>query len=250
VTATAMKTPENNARAHARTCVGCGVADDPEGLVRMVVEGDEIAFDLAGKSFGRGAWVHARPACLAKAPRGLGRSFRRPADDRGGRKDGGRDAGGRDAGGRDAGGRIDASHLGDRLVAACDARMAGLMLAARRIRAIEVGAEAALRALAADPRALAVVAVDAGSVATSPGVMRAAGQGRAIAWNTKIDLGALLGAETVAICAVCHESIAGQLLATRAARDAGVAAGVGSRGSVDEVSKGEGTECSRRPEGR
>ncbi len=243
-----MKTANDSpsARARTRTCVGCGVAEARDGsvasraggLVRMVVEGGEVAFDLATKSFGRGAWVHARPACLAKAPRGLGRSLRRP-----GRSN-------------DASSApltpVDAAFLGARLVAACDARMAGLMLAARRLRAVEVGAEAALRALGLEghPRALAVVAVDAGSVATSPAVARAAADGRAIAWSTKIDLGALLGAETVAICAVCHESIAGQLLTTRAARDAGASAAGEGRGPADDMSKGEGTGCSRRPEGR
>src|SRR5580704_17435100 len=100
--------------APTRTCVGCGVRGDAANMVRLVVAEGEVAFDLAGGSFGRGAHVHAAPACLAKAPRGLARSFK-----------------------RDAG--VDAAEIGQRLVAACDRRMSGLVLAARRTGALAVG---------------------------------------------------------------------------------------------------------------
>jgi ribosomal protein L7Ae-like RNA K-turn-binding protein len=113
------------------------------------------------------------------------------------------------------------------------------LLAARRIRALAIGAHAATRALArTDASTLAVVAVDAGSIATSGAVEQAARDGRAIAWKTKSELGALLGEETVAICAVCHAGIAGELKTLRAAADAGAAA------------TREGAGCSRRPEAR
>jgi hypothetical protein len=238
-----MKTADdrNSPRTRARTCVGCGTADEPEAMVRLVVDGGEVAFDLAGKAFGRGAYVHARPSCLSAAPRGISRSFRP------GRRPGGE---GGEVASRPSP-QVDAATLGERLRAASDARIAGLLLAARRLRAVEIGAEATLRALRMNPRALAVVAVDAGSIASSTEVGAAVGAGRAVAWSTKIELGALLGADSVAICAVCHDSIAAQLVAARATADAAaVLRVVDGRASEERAAKGEGTGCSRRPEGR
>jgi len=178
-------------------------------MVRLVVAGDAIAFDLAGGAFGRGAHVHARAACLEKAPRGLSRAFR-----------------------HDAG--VDARELGLRLVAACDRRSGGLLLAARRQGAVAVGTDASLHALRGGA-ALAIVAVDAGSVVSSVEVARAVDAGRAVAWSTKSALGAVLGAESVAICAIKHEAIATELKRVRAAAVAGASV------------TGEGAEC-RRPE--
>jgi predicted RNA-binding protein YlxR (DUF448 family) len=202
-------------RAPERTCVGCGLRDDAAAMVRLVVADDEVAFDLAGGSFGRGAHVHARPECLAKAPRGLSRSFKREV-------------------------RVTPAVLAERLGAACDRRMTGLMLAARRTGAVVVGADAALDAVR-QGAPLAVVAVDAGAIAGTTEVQRAAAEGRAIAWKTKGELGGLLGDEAVAICAVRHAGIAGELKVLRAAADAAAATMTTTR---------EGAECSRRPEAR
>src|SRR5579863_4130023 len=94
--------PRTDRGAPTRTCVGCGLHDDAAAMVRLVVAEDEVAFDLAGGSFGRGAHVHARPDCLAKAPRGLSRALR-----------------------RDPG--IDTRELGRLLLAACDRRTGGLL---------------------------------------------------------------------------------------------------------------------------
>jgi predicted RNA-binding protein YlxR (DUF448 family) len=197
-------------RAPTRTCVGCGSRDDAGEMVRLVVAEGMVAFDLAGGAFGRGAHVHARPACLAKAPRGLSRAFR-----------------------RDMG--IDPKELGVRLSAACDRRMGGLLLAARRLRAIAIGTDASRDALRTGAP-LAIVAVDAGSVVSTTEVAGAVAAGRAIAWSTKAHLGALLGGESVALCAVRHEAIAVELKKVRAAA---VAASVA----------GDSAEC-RRPEAR
>ena len=62
------------------------------------------------------------PTASPNAPRGLRRSFR-----------------------RDLG--VDGAELGRRLVRACDQRMTGLLLAARRLRRVAVGADAAIEAL-------------------------------------------------------------------------------------------------------
>jgi len=203
-----------------RTCVGCGLHDDASELVRLVVGDGEVAFDLAGGAFGRGAHMHPRPACIAKTPRGLARAFRGQAP-------------------------VDVVELGRRLVSACDRRVRGLLLAAHRLRALAIGADASLAALrvgnacGSASAALAVVAVDAGSVASGKVLADAVASGRAIAWGTKSELGGLLGEKAVAICAVRHGRIAAELKRMRAAADAGV------------TMTGEGAACSSRfPEAR
>jgi hypothetical protein len=141
---------------------------------------------------------------------------------------------------------VRSADLGAQLVAACHRRMAGLLLAARRLDAVAVGADASLSALGrhvalsgtTKAAPLAIVAVDAGSVARSEEVTRAVAHGRALAWSQQSELGALLGEVAVAICVVRHESIAGELKRMSAAADAGVAA------------MADGAAGSRRPEAR
>jgi predicted RNA-binding protein YlxR (DUF448 family) len=198
----------------ARSCVGCGVRDDRAAMVRVSIAGGEVIFDALfhrGGGLGRGAHVHPRAACLAKAPRGLARAFKTSVN-------------------------VDSAELGRRLSEACDRRMVGLLLAARRTGSLAIGADAGRSALTGGAP-LAIVAVDAGSVRESIEVELAISEGRAIAWKTKSDLGGLLGEEAVALCAVRHGGIASQLKLMRAAADAGMAA------------TREGAEC-RRPEAR
>jgi predicted RNA-binding protein YlxR (DUF448 family) len=203
-------------RRPVRTCVGCGLRDGADELLRLVATPDEVAFDLAGGAFGRGVHLHARPACLEKAPKGLARGFRGAV-------------------------KADAAAIGRLLVEACDRRMAGLVLAARRSGALVVGADASFEALGRGAP-LAVVAVDAGSVAETVEVQRCVTEGRAIAWRTRSELGGLLGERSVAICAVRHAGIAGELKRMRVAADAGAAATTSATR--------EGAECSRFPEAR
>ena len=211
--ATMQERPRTERGAPTRTCVGCGLRDDAAAMVRLVVAEDEVAFDLAGGSFGRGAHLHARPDCLAKAPRGLARAFKRDV-------------------------RLDAVELAGRLAASCERRMTGLLLAARRARAVAIGADAARSALR-QGAPLVLVAVDAGTIAQSSEVTQAVTSGSAMAWKTKNELGTLLGEEAVAICAVTDPGIASELKDVRAAADAAAA------------TTREGAECSsRRPEAR
>ena len=129
-------------RRPTRTCVGCGLRDDAAELLRLVAVEDEFAFDLAGGAFGRGAHLHARAACIDKAPAGSRADFaeRVRTEDRRGRSAG-------------------------RLVEACDRRMAGLLLAAHRSRArSRSGPTRRIEALERGAP-LGVVAVDAGGVA-------------------------------------------------------------------------------------
>lgn len=198
-------------RGGTRTCVGCGQRDEKAAMLRLVVAGGEVVFHASFQP-GRGAHLHPRAACLQGAPRGLARSFKGAV-------------------------RVDSSEIGRSLVAACERRMVGLLLAARRRGDLVAGADAALVALRGGAP-LVIVAVDAGSVRTSSEVERAISGGRAIAWKTKNELGALLGEAAVAICVVSHGGIASELQFMRAAADAGTA------------STREGAECSRCPEAR
>jgi predicted RNA-binding protein YlxR (DUF448 family) len=211
--------PRRVPKRPVRTCVGCGQSDDATAMVRLVLADDgEVAFDLAGGAFGRGAHVHARPACLEKAPRGLSRAFKQEV-------------------------RADARAVGEALVAACDRRAAGLVMAARRTGALAVGADASLEAVRRGAP-LVVVAVDAGTVAARREVERAVAEGRAVAWKTKSDLGAWIGEDSVAMLAVRHAGIAGELMTLRAAADAGVSMMTTTRATR------EGARCSKSPEAR
>ena len=63
-----------------RTCVGCRQRGPATEMVRLRVEGDgRVMIAGPGAPRGRGASVHARPACIAGAlkPGVLGRAFKR-----------------------------------------------------------------------------------------------------------------------------------------------------------------------------
>ena len=217
------KEPRSARPKPERTCVGCGQRDGAEDMLRLLVADDEVAFDLAGGGFGRGAHLHARPACIQGAPRGLARSFGGPVD-------------------------TGSARLGALLVEACGRRVVGLLLAAHRLRDLAVGAEAAVQAMSAGAPLL-VVAGDAGAVARSSAVERCIAEGRAIAWSTKAELGALFGEATVAICAVRHAGIAAELKKMRVAAAAGLAAATGDTDGTSNTSAREGAGC-RSPEAR
>ena len=65
--------------APVRTCVGCGARAGQAELARLTLEGERVVVDRARRG-GRGAWIHASPACLARAlkRRAIGRALRRP----------------------------------------------------------------------------------------------------------------------------------------------------------------------------
>lgn len=60
-----------------RTCIGCGGKAGQRELVRLRIEGERVVIDRDRKG-GRGAWLHAAPACLEAAVRrrALARAFR------------------------------------------------------------------------------------------------------------------------------------------------------------------------------
>ncbi len=71
--------PATPRRLPQRTCVGCRETTTKRALVRVVrtPEG-RVAPDPSGKSHGRGAYIHADPACWRKALArvALGRALR------------------------------------------------------------------------------------------------------------------------------------------------------------------------------
>jgi predicted RNA-binding protein YlxR (DUF448 family) len=168
-----------------RTCVGCRSVAEPAELVRLVVgpEG-EVVVDLAGGSFGRGAWVHPRPECLQKAaPAGLSRAFRAPI-------------------------RLSPAELGERFRAAAQRRARGLIVAARRARKLEAGATVVAEAVTEHRAELVLVATDARASADFSWLEPLVASGRALAFGSKAAFGSWLGRSETALLAITDAGIA------------------------------------------
>ena len=74
-----MSEASTTVTAHApiRTCVGCRATAPQAELVRVAVVGGRAVADPRRRAPGRGAYLHARPACVAAAGKGLARSLKR-----------------------------------------------------------------------------------------------------------------------------------------------------------------------------
>lgn len=206
-------------------------------MVRVVLaegEGDaaaRVVVDAAGGNFGRGAHVHPTLECVAKAERGLSRSFRRPVS-------------------------APQAELAGEVSVALRRRAEALLVTAHRTRKIELGADGVKRMLREQPKraALVVVAGDAGSVALSDEVRDAVAAGRAIAWTSRSELGALLGRTEVALVAITDERIA-SAFAVAARMMFQLLPGTGAHhtpgaNSPDASVDGEGGDACRSPEVR
>ncbi len=190
-------------RERSRTCVGCQarvVVGEQDTLLRVVLGPEAagrtgkhgIAIDVAGSAFGRGAHVHANPACLAKACKaGFSRAFRREVV-------------------------ADAAILARDVAASLDRRVEGLLLGARRAGMLAFGEEAREAVQGGAP--LVLVACDAGASA-GRAVAQAMSDGRAVAWRTKVALGALFARGEVALVAVRHEAVANEIRRARSLAD-------------------------------
>jgi predicted RNA-binding protein YlxR (DUF448 family) len=226
--------PARESTRPVRTCVGCGEAGDADGLLRLVLgprspDGTApVAVDFAGGSKrlgGRGAHLHARKECLAKAAKsGLARSFKTKV-------------------------AATAQDLAAQIVEGSDRRITGLLSGAWRARMLAVGADAVTAAL--DKGApLAVVATDAGGVVERGAIGLAVAEGRAVAWKDKQTLGALFGGRgEVAVCAVLNDSIATEIASARRMADS--VDGGPRRGEPSDVPSGgngpaRGTACRSR----
>lgn len=144
----------------------------------------EIAVDLAGGSFGRGAHVHPSPACVAKAVKsGFARALKAAVT-------------------------ADARQVGEAIVLAADRRIEGLLGGAHRARQLAVGADLVIEALKEERAELVVVARDAAAAAKLADVQQAIAAGKAIAWGFKERLGAVTGRDEVAVVAILASGVA------------------------------------------
>ncbi len=172
-------------RVPERTCVGCAKRDKASNLIRLVVgpEG-QVAVDLAGHAYGRGAHVHASSSCLQKAAtKGLSRSMRAQV-------------------------QCDPEQLKQSLGEAAERRILGLLTAAEGAGCIVMGHEAVDRMLERETSSVALVACDASPASFGSALRRAIEQGRSIAWGSKELFGAMFGRQEVALVGICDGRIA------------------------------------------
>jgi uncharacterized protein len=170
-----------------RTCAACGVQEHPEALVRWVLgpEGEAVP-DLRGKATGRGAWIHARPLCLARIQAGLSRSFRAPVS-------------------------TNAESAAELLQQAGDARAWHLLGAARRRDLVALGVSPAGDAWKSGRARGILLARDAQSAARESWVLEAVGRGAVAVWADKARFGAVFGRDEVAVLAILEQRLANEL---------------------------------------
>lgn len=156
-------------------------------LVRLVLapEGD-LVVDLHGGSFGRGAWVHPRPTCLAAAPAALSRALRATV-------------------------RSSTGELLGLLKAAASRRIQGLLLAARRTHRLDAGSSAVQAAVEARRAVLLVVATDARAAAEHGWLLPLIASGSALAWGQKAEFGAWLSRPDTALLAITDHGLAKEI---------------------------------------
>jgi predicted RNA-binding protein YlxR (DUF448 family) len=243
----------------ARTCVGCG---EPEPLssaraaggklaklalrplVRLLLgPGGEIAVDTGARGktagFGRGAYVHAEPRCIAAAAqRGLLRAAKGPA--------------------LMGGERVTAQGLTRAITEAYERRSLSLLSTAKRAGKLDVGSSRVVESTRRGHAHLVIVATDAAAAADMFEVRDAVSAGRALAWGSKQELAARLGgaaySEGVGVVAVTDTRIAGALLESRRIVDA-LASGPAARAPVaaprrSRSDAADGGPQQSRPSGR
>jgi predicted RNA-binding protein YlxR (DUF448 family) len=147
--------------------------------VRLVVGPDgQVVPDLAGGAFGRGAWVHPRPACVADAVRGgLSRGLKTKVT-------------------------AEVSQVVGLLRDAASRRTLSLLQAAQRARRAALGTTALEEAVRDDSVALLVLAGDARASADLTVVRRLAEAGRVRLFKTKAELGAAFGRDELALVGI------------------------------------------------
>ena len=148
-------------------------------MIRLVLGEDfGLEADLAGRSFGRGAWVHPRRDCLASAAKGgAAKSLKTTV-------------------------RATEASVFASLRRAADRRAESLLGSARGAGLVAAGAESAEKAHGDRTAVLFVVATDARAAAGHRFVAEAAGAGKAVVWGTKERLGRALGRAETAVVAI------------------------------------------------
>ncbi len=209
----------NAAKVRLRSCVACRGKAAPVELTRWVFAGDGAVFpDLAQGAFGRGAWLHPRPACLRKASAGFSRSFKERI-------------------------AVSPAELATLLSSAAERRVAALLGAARRSHKLLAGKTAVDKALEEARCSLVVVACDARAAVRSSQIQQAIGSGRAVAWGSKQVLGGLTGRMEAGVLAVLDDGLANALKATIALAQPSPCAGVGPEQTPGRVSEERAREA-------
>jgi predicted RNA-binding protein YlxR (DUF448 family) len=154
-------------------------------MIRLVLGDDgNIAVDLAGGAFGRGAWVHPRVDCLARTVRGgAAKSFKATV-------------------------KTDAADLVAQVRAAADRRVEALVASARGAGRLAPGSEAARAAFANGQAELVLVASDGRAAAHTSFVATAAASGKAVIWGTKERIGRATGRPETAVVAILDRGLA------------------------------------------
>jgi len=178
------RAPRVERTSQSRTCIGCRRLDQQENLLRLVVTPDgKVAFDLAGGSFGRGAWVHPRSECLSQSNKGLSHAFRAPFV-------------------------VTAREVVECLTLAASRRTEALVRAAKQAGHLRSGADAGGNAWASGKVALVVLANDARATLELSWVRDAQAAGRALVGPSKTTLGNWCGQELVAVMAITDAGLA------------------------------------------
>lgn len=174
-----------------RTCAGCREVGDPGVLVRVVLgPSGEAVPDLSGSKFGRGAWVHPREACLAKAlPRGFSKSMKSAV-------------------------QTSPAQFASALRAQAERRAYSLVGAAFRARKAAAGSTAVRDAFTAGQVKLVLVACDARAAAETPWVDALVKSGKARAFGSKELLGRVIGRPDTGVIAILDDGITTALVHT------------------------------------
>jgi uncharacterized protein len=171
-------------RARQRSCVGCRTAGSRADLVRFVAANHgQIVFDLAGRAWGRGAWIHPRTDCLVKSVRSLGRALRQPIAQT-------------------------STELHQALVTAAWRRIKNLVVSAKRAGQLRVGTEETERAWEDRSLALLLWADDARAGANLPWIAQASAQGRVLVAPSLATMGEWVGVQEVTLAAITDSQIA------------------------------------------
>ncbi|MEO8917448.1 MAG: DUF448 domain-containing protein [Polyangiaceae bacterium] len=177
-----------------RTCAGCREVVDPSGLdplVRVVLgPSGEAVPDLSGSGFGRGAWVHPREACIAKAlPRGFSKSMKGTVT-------------------------TSVAEFVCALRAQAERRAYSLVGSAFRARKAAAGSTAVRDAFTAGLVKLVLVAKDARAAAETPWVDALVVSGKARAFGSKELLGRVIGRPETGVIAILDDGITTALVHT------------------------------------
>lgn len=174
-------------RESVRTCCACRKPASPSQLIRWVRgEDGQIVPDLAGRSFGRGAWIHPDPQCLKGLRTALQRSFRAPI-------------------------ATETTQALLLLRQAAEHRAKQLLGLARRRGLLVFGADSTAEAWRRGEIELLIVARDALAGAKLPFVEEAVTGKKAVCWSNKEELGRLFGRQEVALVSLRDRGLARDL---------------------------------------